>query len=194
MDYKENRNMKKICRLILSLLMIVSVAGCTSNSEKEQPDKDDTLKIICPTGAPSLSLVSVYEDVTKEGNIDFVCIGESEDIYGNKCGVFQAVSDSTLIFRSPGHFNNFDYFISKAEYDDLCKEYGLKSMSRALNGETFKGMPIALFIIARGNPSSTRRIETKYGNTEILVYEMTDGYTSYIFKNGKLSATDENYY
>lgn len=129
-----------------------------------------------------------------EGNIDFVCIGESEDIYGNKCGVFQAVSDSTLIFHSPGHFNNFDYFISKAEYDDLCKEYGLKSMSRALNGETFKGMPIALFIIARGNPSSTRRIETKYGNTEILVYEMTDGYTSYIFKNGKLSATDENYY
>lgn len=64
--------MKKICRLILSLLMIVSVAGCTSNSEKEQPDKDDTLKIICPTGAPSLSLVSVYEDVTKEGKIDFV--------------------------------------------------------------------------------------------------------------------------
>ena len=61
--------MKKICRLILSLLMIVSVAGCTSNSEKEQPDKDDTLKIICPTGAPSLSLVSVYEDVTKEGKI-----------------------------------------------------------------------------------------------------------------------------
>lgn len=46
--------------------MIVSITGCTSAK------KDDTIKIICPTGAPGLALVSVYEEVTKEGKIDFV--------------------------------------------------------------------------------------------------------------------------
>lgn len=58
--------MKKIISLFLSLLMIISITGCTSAKE------DDTIKIICPTGAPGLALVSVYEDVTKEGKIDFV--------------------------------------------------------------------------------------------------------------------------
>lgn len=58
--------MKKILSLFLSLLMIVSITGCTSAK------KDDTIKIICPTGAPGLALVSVYEEVTKEGKIDFV--------------------------------------------------------------------------------------------------------------------------
>lgn len=58
--------MKKILSLFLSLLMIVSITGCTSTK------KDDTIKIICPTGAPGLALVSVYEEVTKEGKIDFV--------------------------------------------------------------------------------------------------------------------------
>lgn len=58
--------MKKILSLFLSLLMIVSITGCTSAKE------DDTIKIICPTGAPGLALVSVYEEVTKEGKIDFV--------------------------------------------------------------------------------------------------------------------------
>lgn len=64
--------MKKISRILLSLLMMISISGCTSKTEKEESVKDDTLKIICPTGAPSLSLVSVYEDVTKDGKIDFV--------------------------------------------------------------------------------------------------------------------------
>jgi len=58
--------MKKILSLLLSLMMIVTITGCSSNKE------DDTIKILCPTGAPSLALVSVYEDVSKEGKIDFV--------------------------------------------------------------------------------------------------------------------------
>lgn len=64
--------MKKIGRLLLSLLMIVSISGCAQESKNEESVKDDTLQIICPTGAPSLSLVSVYEDITKNGKIDFV--------------------------------------------------------------------------------------------------------------------------
>lgn len=64
--------MKKLGRLLLSLLMIVSISGCAQESKNEKSVKDDTLQIICPTGAPSLSLVSVYEDITKNGKIDFV--------------------------------------------------------------------------------------------------------------------------
>lgn len=58
--------MKKFFSLILSLLMILTITGCSTSKE------DDTIQILCPTGAPSLSLVSVYEDVSKEGKIDFV--------------------------------------------------------------------------------------------------------------------------
>ena len=58
--------MKKILSLLLSFVMIVTMTACSSSKE------DDTIKILCPTGAPSLALVSVYEDVTKEGKIDFV--------------------------------------------------------------------------------------------------------------------------
>ena len=58
--------MKKVFSLLLSLVMILTITGCSSSKE------DDTIKILCPTGAPSLSLVSVYEDVTAEGKIDFV--------------------------------------------------------------------------------------------------------------------------
>lgn len=58
--------MKKFFSLLLSLIMFLTMTGCSS------PKEDDTIKILCPTGAPSLSLVSVYENVTKEGKIDFV--------------------------------------------------------------------------------------------------------------------------
>ncbi len=40
------------------------LTGCKTNQQ--------SVDIICPTGAPSLALVGVYEDVVKEGKIDFV--------------------------------------------------------------------------------------------------------------------------
>ena len=126
-----------------------------------------------------------------EGNKEFICIGESNDIYGNKCGVFQATNDATNVFRSPWNTNTFDYFITKSEYNRLCKEYGQKQTVRALNGEVYRGMYIALFIIAHGTPSSTRTIDTKYGHTTILSYDTLGGYDNYIFKNNRLDSTDE---
>ena len=59
--------MKKFTSIVLSLMMALSLSACSSSSKK-----DDTLNVLCPTGAPSLSMVSVYDDVTKEGKIDFV--------------------------------------------------------------------------------------------------------------------------
>lgn len=58
--------MKKLVSLLLSLMMASTMVGCSTTS------KDDVLNVMCPTGAPSLSMVSVYEDVTKEGKMDFV--------------------------------------------------------------------------------------------------------------------------
>lgn len=58
--------MKKIRSCFISLLMLLILVGCSSNNNKE------SVSILCPTGAPGLAFVSQYEDIQKEGSIDFV--------------------------------------------------------------------------------------------------------------------------
>lgn len=56
--------MKKIFTCIICLLMMLTYTGC-SREEK-------AVRILCPAGAPSLAFVSEYENIKKEGTIDFV--------------------------------------------------------------------------------------------------------------------------
>ena len=53
---------------ILSLLMVMAfvLTGCTSSQEEK------AIKILAPSGAPSLSLLGVYEDTVKKGEIKIV--------------------------------------------------------------------------------------------------------------------------
>ena len=61
--------MKKIIKYLLCLMMIFTMIGCSNTETK---DKSNTVKILCPAGAPSLAFVSEYENISKKGKIDFV--------------------------------------------------------------------------------------------------------------------------
>lgn len=54
-------------------------------------------------------------------------------------------------------------------------------------------MSIPLFIIARGEPTSWRTYDSKYGTTDVLMYIYSDDYDSYTFRNGKLESSNEGY-
>ena len=49
-------------------MMIFTMIGCSNTETK---DKSNTVKILCPAGAPSLAFVSEYENISKKGKIDF---------------------------------------------------------------------------------------------------------------------------
>lgn len=60
--------MKKLIKICLALLMPLTIVGCSSS----QNDESASVKILCPSGAPALAFVSEYENIVKEGKIDFV--------------------------------------------------------------------------------------------------------------------------
>lgn len=57
--------MKKFLKTLLCLLLALTIAGC-------KEEKSYSLKILCPTGAPSLAFVSEYEYIKENGQIDLV--------------------------------------------------------------------------------------------------------------------------
>lgn len=57
----------KILKSLLCFLLAFMIVGCGKTN-----DELKTIKILCPTGAPSLAFVSEYKNITKEGKIDFV--------------------------------------------------------------------------------------------------------------------------
>lgn len=56
--------MKKIIGLLLMMSFVL--VGCTSSKSASE------MKIMAPSGAPALSLIGVYEDVTKNGKVNIV--------------------------------------------------------------------------------------------------------------------------
>lgn len=58
--------MKRLIKQLLCMMMVFALAGCTSS------DTPSKVKILCPAGAPSLAFVSEYENINKNGKIDFV--------------------------------------------------------------------------------------------------------------------------
>ena len=56
--------MKKIMSLLLMMSFIL--AGCSSSKSA------DTMKVLTPNGATALSLVGVYEEITKNGEVKIV--------------------------------------------------------------------------------------------------------------------------
>ena len=60
--------MKKLLKYLICALMMLTIVGCSSQSE----DGSDSANILCPTGAPSLAFVSEYDNITENGKIDFV--------------------------------------------------------------------------------------------------------------------------
>lgn len=59
--------MKKITKICTALFMAFTMIGCSSSN-----DESASVKILCPSGAPALAFVSEYENIVKEGKIDFV--------------------------------------------------------------------------------------------------------------------------
>lgn len=55
--------MKKFIQIGLCCLMIGLLMGC---------QKEETVRILCPTGAPALALVGEYDNISKNGEIQFV--------------------------------------------------------------------------------------------------------------------------
>lgn len=60
--------MKKLIKYLLCLMMAFVITGCSTSSK----DESSTVKILCPVGAPALAFVSKYENINKNGKIDFV--------------------------------------------------------------------------------------------------------------------------
>lgn len=58
--------MKKLMKVLLSVLLALTIVGCQGSKESY------SVKILCPTGAPALAFVSEYENIMKNGQIDFV--------------------------------------------------------------------------------------------------------------------------
>lgn len=54
-------SVRKIISLALSLVLSVSLVACSSSNEPQEP-----IKILSPTGAPALSLLSLYENENVE--------------------------------------------------------------------------------------------------------------------------------
>ena len=55
--------MKKFIQIGLCCLMMGLLMGC---------QKEETVRILCPTGAPALALVGEYDNISKNGEIQFV--------------------------------------------------------------------------------------------------------------------------
>ena len=55
--------MKKIIKYLLCLMMIFTMIGCSNTETK---DKSNTVKILCPAGAPSLALSVSNENISKK--------------------------------------------------------------------------------------------------------------------------------
>ena len=58
--------MKKLMKVLLGGLLTLTLAGCSTHKESY------SVKILCPTGAPTLAFVSEYENIMENGRIDFV--------------------------------------------------------------------------------------------------------------------------
>ena len=54
-------SVRKIISLALSLVLSVSLVACSSNNGPQEP-----IKVLSPTGAPALSLLSLYENENVE--------------------------------------------------------------------------------------------------------------------------------
>lgn len=59
--------MRKYRKLILSGILALGLFGCSSGSSDQE-----SINIIAPAGAPTLALVSTYQDVTTDGTFDIV--------------------------------------------------------------------------------------------------------------------------
>ena len=55
--------MKKFIQIGLCCLMIGLLIGC---------QKEEAVRILCPTGAPALALVGEYDKISENGEIQFV--------------------------------------------------------------------------------------------------------------------------
>ena len=71
--------MKKFLKAMLALTLALGLAACSSNEEEttttetEETAEIGAVKILCPTGAPGISLASVYEEINEAGgSITFV--------------------------------------------------------------------------------------------------------------------------
>lgn len=60
--------MKKVLKYGISLLMMMTLVGCSNDKKAEVT----AYNVLCPTGAPSLGFVSEYEEITKNGKMDLV--------------------------------------------------------------------------------------------------------------------------
>ena len=58
--------MKNLLRVFFALVLSLSVVACGNQ------DETYSLKVLCPTGAPGLALLSEYETINENGKIDFV--------------------------------------------------------------------------------------------------------------------------
>ena len=77
--------MKKIISLLLMMSFIL--AGCSSSKSA------DTMKVLTPNGATALSLVGVYEEITKNGDLKSIKSGDKV-IEGN-----MVQDDTTVYFK-----------------------------------------------------------------------------------------------
>lgn len=59
---KRGKSMKKIMKLLLAGLML---ASCSTGKVE-----DETLNVLCPTGAPTLAFLSSYEGINENGKFD----------------------------------------------------------------------------------------------------------------------------
>jgi|AKYZ01.1.fsa_nt_gi hypothetical protein len=65
--------MKKLFLHVLILLFVLTVIGCTTPQKSlDHNSFPPKIHILCPTGAPALSLVNQYKTINQEGSIDLV--------------------------------------------------------------------------------------------------------------------------
>lgn len=69
--------MQKVFKYLVCLLVATMIVGCDTKKEKNNtadnpPQEQTPIKVLCPSGAPSLAFVSAYDSITKDGKIDFV--------------------------------------------------------------------------------------------------------------------------
>lgn len=65
--------MKIFYKYVVSLLMVTTIIGCSSpQQELDNSSSPPPIHILCPSGAPTLTLVNQYEAINEKGRIDFV--------------------------------------------------------------------------------------------------------------------------
>ncbi|MDD8048529.1 MAG: hypothetical protein PHH04_02885 [Thomasclavelia sp.] len=62
--------MKRIISLLMAFVMMVALVGCSSNSSSKKTTKNYNVKVLTPSGAPSLAFSDCYEKITKKGSIE----------------------------------------------------------------------------------------------------------------------------